>query len=1113
MSDDHSRHATNGKIGIDSSRNMGSRTQNNANNSKCNSQKKNEMAYHYAGKVHVRGLLRRVWRPRYLALGDDGYLRYHESIPPIFQQPGSQYNHNMYNMAHHTHRPKSILAILDGARTINPYSVVDQHVALPQGVHGFVFRGRPVELSTSTAGIGRNSSVRDAVIVPPRQKSKNHLDKHEPAKAVVNAIFPKGTSRRKTAQKLAKAAINPDVLCGIGRNCERGPGSLDSSSSSLMGYEQAFLDDEDADSFGDTVDQCHSFGGLSNRGPNHFEPGKPRKDNSNVLQVHVQAASIQSREYLCAVSTAAEAESWVVALRWAAERRRIHREQKRMGRHDGISTGQKFTSLGIGIDDKLIIVGTADENNTSVLGGYGEDSKESLASTEDGWCKAEDEKRVSDNAEQLTSQGETTKQSVLKKAAEPSSSFQSFSMVTEEPSLALVESKTDESANIDSVLTPTPKAKHLLNSLLLEKEIHPPKLFDENRSSKFSAGAVTVVTKVGKFRLRSNTSVNHAIPIPLPGEALDINYEIKLLVLQHCHINQVEADVNEGRRNNHTMPANLSYHPQSIEERTISKSIQAILRLIKDLKLEFDATDRHENCVSENLPSKSDTLQLLEELESSLMAVLNFSRKTSTAGLLTSISEIIETHATVISTVETVNRAMRYLSTNSAVCSSHRFQDFLCLRHSNSTQMPCIINGQPKIRTYEGSVDQIVRAWLAQNDKPSFIDKSLLCLAITWHHPFGGPVFSLISIWLSLRSISVIFFLISNASLVISIPIETYVTLVAASFFYGLGIGRTRSRPGIDAFELSNADSPGRPEQNISKEASSLPCHHLSDHLADGDDDDSTVVDDIMLDTNNAFMFPEIDSSVTEPYALSSPLPKFPENKGVSCWSKPDHNIFLVRSKSYLVDRLKMPSSPEVFECRGVDIWLTDNAERNISRHPSMLGGKLHEQDTFIVNFLLPFANLVAYFSVKPVEEMPRNVAKVWQAFVKGDQEYRDGKLKLLPVVVDGPWIVKKAVGPGTSPAMIGRDLPLQYYFTEPTITTKGVYEVDVLVTASRIARGILNVVKGHTKSLTIAFAFIIEAAEQVELPETVLCAFQVHSLHLEDCPRLPEHLLGDPCD
>ena len=158
-----------------------------------------------------------------------------------------------------------------------------------------------------------------------------------------------------------------------------------------------------------------------------------------------------------------------------------------------------------------------------------------------------------------------------------------------------------------------------------------------------------------------------------------------------------------------------------------------------------------------------------------------------------------------------------------------------------------------------------------------------------------------------------------------------------------------------------------------------------------------------------------------------------------------------------------------------------------------------------MVNFLLPFGNVVAYFTVPPLEEMPANVANVWTKFIEGNQQYQDGKLKLLPVVVDGPWIVKKAVGPGTSPAMIGKDLPLQYYFTEPIGNIKGVYEVDILVTASRIARGILNVVKGHAKSLTIALAFIIEASEETELPETVLCAFQVHSLHLEDCPNLPD--------
>jgi Protein ENHANCED DISEASE RESISTANCE 2, C-terminal len=238
--------------------------------------------------------------------------------------------------------------------------------------------------------------------------------------------------------------------------------------------------------------------------------------------------------------------------------------------------------------------------------------------------------------------------------------------------------------------------------------------------------------------------------------------------------------------------------------------------------------------------------------------------------------------------------------------------------------------------------------------------------------------------------------------------------------------------------------------------------------------------------------------------ALSSPLPMFPANQGQSCWSQPEANLFHVRGPNYLKDRVKVTSGPTPFTCRGVDIWMTDNPERHIARHPAVLGGKLHEEDTFLVNFLLPFGNFVAYFSIPPLKKFPEKLRSVWTKFLKGDQEYRDARLKLLPIVVGGPWIVKTAVGPGKSPALLGKVIPLQYFFRDPDKHRKGVYEVDVIITASKIAKGILSVVKGHTPSVSIAFAFIIEAANAEDLPETVLCCFQVHSLHLEDCPRLP---------
>ena len=106
---------------------------------------------------------------------------------------------NPHSMTH-THRPKTILAILDGARTIDPNSVVDQHVALPQGVYGFVFRGRPVELYTTTntssnvihsveRGIDNTEQQQGALIVPPGDTSST--DQGIKA-AVVNTVFPKG---------------------------------------------------------------------------------------------------------------------------------------------------------------------------------------------------------------------------------------------------------------------------------------------------------------------------------------------------------------------------------------------------------------------------------------------------------------------------------------------------------------------------------------------------------------------------------------------------------------------------------------------------------------------------------------------------------------------------------------------------------------------------------------------------------------------------------------------------------------------------------------------------------------------------------------------------------
>lgn len=1052
-----------------------------------------EMTYHYAGKVHVRGLLRRVWRPRYLALGDDGYLRYHESLPPLYQRElphpdwlnnpssslsttnASHGSHAMHNNMHHhhTHRPKSILKILDGARTIDPHSVVDQHVALPEGVFGFVFRGRAVELHPPESANGRegtdtvatSSHIKDdcVVIVPQeRLESGSTTSKHlSTSKQMVNLVFPKGTARRGIAQKIAKQAINPDVLCGFGRinNCDGGM-SRSSSSSSLFdenGRDDAHghgIQSSNREWGHDSYESRDTIGSFQEVG-RHVDgdldvtASKPMQNDflaltSASIQFQVQATSIQSREYLCAVSTAEEAESWVVALRWAAE----HRRRRRYGGRTRVR------------ESRIGVAASSSQNNDG--------RKDAMSSN----CM---------NAVQTTThkrEGHSEEDSIMQQGSDVEYA-------------ARLSSKQSTNGGV---------ARETKVSREIDMEVAKKSAKIDPASPRLRSGttnATIIVTKVSSLRLPISSSEHHecksrdkvlpSLHLPLPGDDLVIYYEIQLLLLKQCK--QLKGS---------------AVRPNSVEETTIMKSIPDVLAFVRDLINEFSTVDnrkhskvdgKRNNYISHRV--SDETTLLLEEMKSKLLACLESCTKlesphlTNTVGSMmlgNTFAELSSSFTEVMASIGNVDSVMRNLSKDSRVCSSKRFQEFLSLNatHHNASHSPATAERKLSqvMVTDDSDAEQIVRNWLSKSSCPSSMTKVEVAVAIALRHKTAGPILSLLAIWSACRISSMCWLIISGTRICVTIPLETYATLIAIAFYFGHSQGiSSRHKAEIQPF------------LGIDK----------SDELQFSDDGLMTASDDHSTVAEKEDSEPEDDLFPADQIALSSPLPLYPANNGISCWSNPDHKIFMVRSISYFEDRVKVPSAPAVFQCRGVDVWITDNAERNIARHPSVLGGELHREDTFVVNFLLPFSNFVAYFTIPPIDEMPANIAKLWTEFIKGDQQFRDGKLKLLPVVVDGPWIVKKAVGPGTSPAMVGRDLPLQYYFTEPTATRKGVFEVDVLVTASRIARGILNVVKGHTKSLTMAFAFIIEASEESQLPETVLCSFQVHSLHLEECPNLPD--------
>lgn len=93
-------------------------------------------AIRHAGRAHIRGKIRRIWRPRYLELCDKGLLRYYELPPTADVTMPEEADWQHVNMV-----IKDTL-VIHHARIIDVTTLRDLHVGLPRGSYGFLFRGQ-----------------------------------------------------------------------------------------------------------------------------------------------------------------------------------------------------------------------------------------------------------------------------------------------------------------------------------------------------------------------------------------------------------------------------------------------------------------------------------------------------------------------------------------------------------------------------------------------------------------------------------------------------------------------------------------------------------------------------------------------------------------------------------------------------------------------------------------------------------------------------------------------------------------------------------------------------------------------------------------------------------
>ncbi|KAH0974621.1 hypothetical protein GBA52_016520 [Prunus armeniaca] len=218
-------------------------------------------------------------------------------------------------------------------------------------------------------------------------------------------------------------------------------------------------------------------------------------------------------------------------------------------------------------------------------------------------------------------------------------------------------------------------------------------------------------------------------------------------------------------------------------------------------------------------------------------------------------------------------------------------------------------------------------------------------------------------------------------------------------------------------------------------------------------------------------------------------------DKARDCWKVSDGSNFRVRSKHFCYDKTKIPAGKHLMDLVAVD-WFKDTKRMDhVARRQGCAAQVASEKGLFSIVFNLQGSthySMVFYFVTK--ELVPGSLL---QRFVDGDDEFRTSRLKLIPSVPKGSWIVRQSVG--STPCLLGKAVDCNY------IRGPKYLEIDVDIGSSTVANGVLGLVIGVITTLVVDMAFLVQANTTDELPERLIGAVRVSHIDLKSAivPKL----------